>query len=205
MFGLLRKLTKKGSLGVKRANPFNKCDSHRLYSTKDFLRSVLMVDELVFISSKKVDWRSISPIAFSNTSKSAAISSLAAAFRIAGALRIMSPQQDKRRYLHRQSWGESWSSSLIRLHLSRCLRSRKNYGRMDQLLESSIGNTGGRLSSARIPPGRPRLNPRGVGRKRIKESSSSGFCSCGADRRVRSALWPAETSRGRQSNTRFAC
>jgi hypothetical protein len=115
MFGLLRKLTKKGSLGVKRANPFNKCDSHRLYSTKDFLRSVLMADALVFISSKKVDWRSISRIAFSNTSKSAAISSLAAAFRIASALRIMSPQQDKRRYLHRQSWGESWSSSLIRL------------------------------------------------------------------------------------------
>ena len=50
MFGLLRKLTKKGSLGVKRANLFlgvkranlfNERDSHRLYSTKDFLRSVL--------------------------------------------------------------------------------------------------------------------------------------------------------------------
>jgi hypothetical protein len=34
-------LTKKGSLGVERANLFSERDSHRLYSTEDFLRSVL--------------------------------------------------------------------------------------------------------------------------------------------------------------------
>jgi hypothetical protein len=41
MFGLLRKLTKKGSLGLKRANLFTERDSHCFYSTEDFLRSVL--------------------------------------------------------------------------------------------------------------------------------------------------------------------
>jgi hypothetical protein len=41
MFKPLRKFTKKGSVGVTRANLFNERDSHCLYSTKDFLRSVL--------------------------------------------------------------------------------------------------------------------------------------------------------------------
>jgi hypothetical protein len=83
MFGLLRKLTKKGSLGLKRANLFTERDSYCFYSTEDFLRSVLNSRWAGFYLFQKkpigAQFRG-SPFQYI---ESAAISSLAAAFRIA--------------------------------------------------------------------------------------------------------------------------
>jgi hypothetical protein len=54
-YGLPCKLSKQAGLSIKRLDLFNQCGSHRLHPIKNLSAPFLMVDELVFISSKKLD------------------------------------------------------------------------------------------------------------------------------------------------------